>query len=82
MGLNWKVIGISLITIVIAVFALFYIVKNIASIMRVCETNKDLNICALGSLPVIILVALLMIGGLIMIINITAYILLSGRTRI
>jgi len=79
MALNWKVIGISLITIVIAVFALFYIVKNIANIMRICETNKDLNICALGSLPVIILVVLLMIGGLIMIINITAYILLSGR---
>jgi len=82
MALNLKVIGISIITIIIAVFSLFYIVNNIANIMKICETNKDLNICALGSLPVIVLVALLMIGGLIMIINITAYILLSGRARV
>ena len=80
MALNWKVICMSLIIVFIAVFGLFYVVNNIATIMKICETNKDLNICALGSLPVIILVALLMIGGLIMIINITAYILLSGRT--
>lgn len=82
MALNWKVIGISLTTIFIAVFAIFYIVDNIATIMKTCEMNKDLNICALGSLPVITLVALLMIGGLIMIINITAYILLSGKTSV
>lgn len=82
MALNLKVIGISLISIFIAVFGLFYIVDNIGKLMRACETNKNLNICTLGSLPVIVLVALLIIGGLIMIINITAYILLSGRTRV
>ena len=82
MGLNWKLIGISLIAVIAAVFGLFYVVNNIATIMRVCEINKNLNICTVGSLPVIILVALLMIGGLIMIINITAYILLSGRARV
>ena len=82
MTLNLKVICISIIIVIIAVFGLFYVVNNIATIMKVCETNKDLNICALGSLPVIVLVALLMIGGLIMIINITAYILISGRTSV
>ena len=82
MTLNWKVILISLTTIFISVFAVFYIVNNIASIMSLCEKNKGLNICALGSLPVIILVALLMIGGLLMIINITGYILLTGKKRI
>ena len=82
MALNLKVISISLLCIFIAVFGLFYIVDNIGKLMRACETNKNLNICTLGSLPVIVLVALLIIGGLIMIINITAYILLSGRTRV
>jgi len=82
MAYNWKVIGISLTTVFIAVFGLFYIFDNISSIMKMCETDKNLNICTLGSLPVIILIALLIIGGLIMIINITAYILLSGRTRV
>jgi hypothetical protein len=82
MALNLKVISISLTTVFIAVFGLFYIFDNISNLMKLCETNKNLNICTLGSLPVIVLVALLMIGGLIMIINITAYILLSGRTRV
>jgi glucan phosphoethanolaminetransferase (alkaline phosphatase superfamily) len=81
MAYNLKVIIISLITVFVAIFGLFYIVDNISRIMKTCETNKNLNICTLGSLPVIILVALLIIGGMIMIINITAYILLSGRTR-
>jgi hypothetical protein len=82
MAYNWKVIGISLITVLIAIFGLFYIVDNISRIMKACETDKNLNICTLGSLPVIILITLLIIGGLIMIINVTAYILLSGRTRV
>ncbi len=82
MAYNWKVIGISLITVLIAIVGLFYIVNNISRIMKACETDKNLNICTLGSLPVIILIALLIIGGLIMIINVTAYILLSGRTRV
>lgn len=81
MAFNWKVIGIGLMTVFIAVFGLFYIVDKISNLMKICETNKNLNICTLGSLPVIVLVALLSIGGLIMIINIIAYILLSGRTR-
>ncbi len=82
MTYNWKIISISLMTVFIAIFGLFYIVDNIGRITNACETNKNLNICTLGSLPVLILVALLIIGGLIMIINITAYILLTGRTRV
>lgn len=80
-GYNWKVIGISIITVLIAVFGIFYIVENIARVTVLCETNKSFNFCTVSSLPVVILVALLMIGGLIMIVNITAYILLTGRMR-
>ena len=79
---NWKVIGISLATVFIAVFGIFYIVDNIASIMNLCETDKSFNFCTVSSLPVVILIALLIIGGLIMIVNITAYVLLTGRTRV
>jgi len=79
---NWKAIGISLTTVFIAVFGIFYIVDNIANIMKLCETNKSFSFCTVSSLPVVILVALLMIGGLIMIVNITAYMLLTGRTRV
>ena len=79
---NWKVIGISLITVCIAVFGIFYIVGNIARITVLCETNKSFSFCTLSSLPVVILIALLIIGGLIMIVNITAYILFTGRARV
>ena len=80
-GYNWKVIGISLITVCIAVFGIFYIISNIADIIKLCETNKSFNFCTVSSLPVVILVALLIIGGLIMIVNITGYILLIGKAR-
>jgi len=79
---NWKVIGVSLITVIIAVFGIFYIIGNIAKITVLCETNKSFNFCTVSSLPLVVLVALLMIGGLIMIVNITGYILLTGRTRV
>ena len=79
---NWKLIGISLMTVFIAVFGLFYVVHNIAKITVICETDKSFNFCTISSLPVIVLIALLIIGGLIMIINVTAYILLTGRTRV
>ncbi len=78
---NWKIIGMSLITVFIAIFGIFYVVNNIARVTVLCETNKSFNFCSVSSLPVVILVALLMIGGLIMILNIAAYILLTGRAR-
>jgi hypothetical protein len=82
MAFNWKVIGIGLATVFVAIFVLFYIFDNISMIMELCEKNKNLNICTMGSLPLILLMLLLIVGGLIMIINITAYILISGRTRV
>jgi hypothetical protein len=82
MAFNWKVISIGLTTVFVAIFVLFYIFDNISMIMELCEKNKNLNICTMGSLPLILLVLLLIVGGLIMIVNITAYILISGRTRV
>ncbi len=78
---NWKIIGMSLITVFIAIFGIFYVVNNIARVTVLCETNKNFNFCSVSSLPVVILIALLMIGGLITILNIAAYILLTGRAR-
>ncbi len=78
---NWKVIGASLITVFIAVFGIFYVVHNIAKVTVLCETDKSFNFCTVSSLPVVILIALLIIGGLIMIVNIVAYMLLTGRAR-
>jgi len=78
---NWKVIGISIITVCIAVFGIFYIIGNIADMIKLCETNKSFDFCTVSSLPVVILVALLIVGGLIMIVNITGYITLIGKAR-
>lgn len=78
---NWKVIGVSLITVFIAVFGIFYVVNNIAKVTVLCETDKSFNFCTVSSLPVVILIALLIIGGLIMIVNVVAYMLLTGRAR-
>jgi hypothetical protein len=80
--LNLKIIIISLTVVFIATFVLFYIFDNIAKVWKLCEKDKSFKICTIGSLPVIILMALLIAGGLIMVINITAYIMISGTSRV
>ena len=79
--INFKVIIISLAVVFIAIYVLFYIFDHISIIMNLCETDKSFKICTMGSLPIIVLVLLLIAGGLIMIVNITAYIMISGTRR-
>lgn len=80
MPMNFKVIGIGLAVVFVAIFVLFYIFDSINTIRTQCSTNKNLNICKLSSLPIIILMLLLIAGGLIVVVNITAYIMVSGTT--
>ena len=80
--LDRKLVGICLVVVFIATFVLFYIFDNLAKIWDLCEKNKSFKICTLGSLPVIILMILLIAGGLIMVINITAYIMITGSARV
>ncbi len=80
--LNLKIVGISLMVVFIATFVLFYIFDNISKVWNLCEKDKSFKICTIGSLPVVILMLLLIAGGLIMVINITAYIMISGTTRV
>jgi len=79
---NLKIVSVSLIVVFVAVFVLFYIFDNISKIWGLCEKDKSFKICTIGSLPVIVLMLLLIAGGLIMVINITAYIMISGTTRV
>ncbi len=78
MPLNFKLVSICLIVVLIAVFVLFYIFDNLGKMMVQCEKDKSLNICKSGTLPIVILMMLLIAGGLIVVVNITAYIMLSG----
>jgi hypothetical protein len=50
--------------------------------MNLCEKDKSLKICTMGSLPIFILILLLISGGLIMVVNITAYLMISGTKRV
>ena len=68
----------ALIVVAIAVFVLFYVLDGIVKVMSQCEKDKSLNICKTGTLPIVILMMLLIVGGLIVIVNITAYIMISG----
>jgi hypothetical protein len=70
---------IGLVTVVIAVFALFYIFFNIDQIVNKCKVEPELNICKYLSgftLPVIII--LLIIAGFILIISTVGYVLLTS----
>lgn len=76
--MNMKIMAIGFIVVFVAVFVLFYIFHSISKIRGQCDTNKNLKICKLSSLPMVILMLLLIAGGLIVVINITAYIMISG----
>ena len=78
MVLNLKIILMALIVVAIAVFVLFYVCDGIVKVMNQCEKDKSINVCKTGTLPIIILMMLLIVGGLIVIVNITAYIMISG----
>ena len=78
MALNLKIIIMALIVVAIAVFVLFYVCDGIVKVMNQCEKDKSLNICKSGTLPIVILMMLLIVGGLIVIVNITSYIMISG----
>jgi len=78
MPLNLKIIMMSLIVVALAVFVLFYVCDGIVKVMGQCEKDKSLNICKSGTLPIVILMMLLIVGGLIVIVNITAYVMISG----
>lgn len=82
MSLNLRVVSVSLVIVFIAVFVLFYIFDNIIKFMDKCEKDKSLKICKSGSLPMVILMLLLIVGGLIIVVNITAYIMISGTRSV
>ena len=78
MVLNLRVIVVGMLVIFIAVFSLFFIVEWITRSRAKCETNINLAICKLGTVEIVIIVLLLIAGGMITIIGITSYVLLSG----
>jgi len=82
MPLNLRIVSISLVVVFIAVFVLFYIFDNIIKVMDKCEKDKSLKICKSGSLPMVILMLLLIAGGLIIVVNIMAYIMISGSRSV
>jgi len=80
MALDLRVVILSVVVVLIAVFVLFYVLDGIIKVMEQCEKDKSLKICRTGTLPIAILMMLLIVGGLIVIVNITAYILISGAS--
>jgi len=81
-ALELKVVTLSLTIVFISVYVLFYIFDHLSIIMNLCEKDKSLKICTMGSLPIFILILLLISGGLIMVVNITAYLMISGTKRV
>ncbi len=82
MALNWKLIGMGMLVVFIAVIALLFVVEYIARSRAQCETNKSLEICKLGTVEIVVVVLLLIAGGLVVIITVTAYIVISGQTEV
>lgn len=66
-------------TILIAVFSLFFLFDNIQKLADRCKAGENLAVCKqLNSFTLSMLVILLIVGGFVITITATAYILLSG----
>jgi amino acid transporter len=79
-ALDLRIVTLSVVVVFIAVIVLFYVLDGIVNITERCEKDKSLRICRTGTLPIAILMMLLIVGGLIVIVNITAYVLISGAS--
>ena len=82
MALNWKVVSIGMIVVFIAVISLLFVVEYIARSRSKCEINKNLEICKLGTIKLMIVVLMLVLGGLVVVVGVTSYILLSSKTEV
>jgi len=72
-------IWIGLITIFVSIFALFFLFDNIQKLADRCKAGEILVVCKqLNSFTLSMVVILLIIGGFVITITATAYILLSG----
>ena len=72
-------IAFGLITVFIAVFMLFYIFDSLSKLSEQCKTEEKPAICEhLSSFSMSMLVILLIIGGFVVTVCATAYILLSS----
>ncbi len=71
---------IGLITVVIAVFALFYIFFTLDNIVKGCKINPSSSVLCpqLSGFTFPVIVILLIIGGFILIISAVGYILLTS----
>lgn len=70
-----------MIVVFIAIFVLLFVVEYIARLKKGCEINKSLEICKLGTAETAVLVLLLIAGGIVVVIGVTAYILLTSQTQ-
>jgi len=70
---------VGLITIFISVFTLFFLFDSIQKLADRCKAGETLPVCQqLNSFTLSMLVILLIIGGFVITITATAYILFSG----
>lgn len=70
---------IGLVTVFIATFMLFFIFHSLENLMEGCKGENPHPVCAhLSPFAFSMLVVLLLIGGFILMISFTAYILLSA----
>lgn len=78
MNLGQTHIFIGLLTIFIAIFALFYIFNSLESLAEQCQSGVKLEVCnQLSSFTIPMMIILLTIGGFVLIICIVVYIMLS-----
>lgn len=82
MALSIKVLGVSILVVFIATFVILFILDNLYKIKTSCDKNKNLKVCKIGTFQMIAFMLIIIIGGLLTVITITGYILISGQQTV
>jgi len=71
---------IGLLTIFIATFSIFFIFLNIEKMVQTCKTNPGYSSACkqLNNVSISLITLLLIVGGFVLIISLTSYIILSA----
>jgi hypothetical protein len=78
MALNKTHLTIAFIVVAIAVFMLFYIFDNINKLAERCKAGEELSACTLMTgFNMSMLIILLIVGGFILIVSVTLFILMT-----
>lgn len=82
MALNIKILAVSMLIVFIATIAILFIADTLYKSKTACDKNKNIKVCKIGTIQIVVFMLILVVGGLFVVIITTGYILISGQQSV